>query len=147
MDPLFLFDEHRVGLSDPLCRPCEFKVFCALCGFALGKRSHRGIFTTKLLRQNTSWLLSINSFFPKPQILLRNCLKSRIAYIVVWMGKGGSVNQKNKDINPAQVEMHVQNQGSPFLKSAPCMWAIIFCEGEVLHPKNLKLTTSPSNGG
>lgn len=51
---LFLFDEHRVGLSDPLCRPCEFKVFCALCGFALGKRSHRGIFTTKLLRQNTS---------------------------------------------------------------------------------------------
>ena len=27
------------------------------------------------------------------------------------------------------------------------MWAIIFCEGEVLHPENLKLTTSPSNGG
>ena len=47
----------------------------------------------------------INSFFQNHKYSYVIVWKVDL-HILVWMGKGGSVNQKNKSINPAQVEMH-----------------------------------------
>ena len=70
--------------------------------------------------------------------------------ILVWMGKGGSVNQKNKSIKSILHKLKCMSRirAAPFWKALLVhIRAIIFCQGEVLHPENLKLNSLPSNRG